>query len=472
MNRPVLPLPALDRGTGRPIAAQLAGHLRGVILRGELGPGARLASSRALADALGIARATVTTAYEQLAAEGYVSARQGSSVRVARGLHAGMVPPRGDARSPAFAATSRSAQPFATGAVDASMFPRLAWSRALARAWRDPRPLLGRIDPFGAPILREAIAAHLAQWRGLGVGAERIVVTSGAVESITLLARALLKPGDRVAVEDPGYLPIRDALSDAGLAAVPVRVDAQGFDPERLLAHARVRAVLVTPSRQFPMGPAMPVARRLALLAWAARTGALVIEDDFDSEYRYRGAPLPALASLDAAGRTIYLGSFSKVLSGALRIGWMALPDAALAPMRALLARTGTHASLVPQPALAELIATGRLARHIRRTRRVFAARQAALLAAADRHFAGLLDVQADPSGMHLVARLAPQLARRMTDREAAGRAEAAGITAAPISAHSSLRAPPQGLLLGFAGFAPPVLEDAAQHLARALRAR
>lgn len=471
MSRPVLPLPALQRGTATPIAAQLAAHLRGVILRGEVGPGVRLASSRALADALGIARATVTTAYEQLAAEGYVASRRGAGVHVAHGL--ATVPalrPRGE-RSRLAAPAAAPPVPFATGAMDASLFPRLAWSRALARAWRHPHPLLGRADPFGFAPLREAIAGHLAAWRGLGVGPERIVVTSGAVESIMLLSRVLLGLGDRVAVEDPGYLPIRWALRDAGVAVVPVRIDAQGLDPARLRRPAALRAVLVTPSRQFPMGPAMPVARRLALLAWAERAGALVIEDDFDSEYRYRGAPLPALAALEGGGRTVYLGSFSKVLSGVLRIGWMVLPPSSVAPMRAALARSGTHASLVPQPALAELITSGRLARHIRRTRRIFALRQAALLAAAARHFDGLLEVGAEASGMHLAARLAPALARRMDDIEASRRAEAHGLTAAPLSAHASLGAPPQGLLLGFAGFAPAVLEDAARRLAAALSA-
>ena len=471
MDRPVFPLPSLRRDAPTPITAQLATHLRGVILDGTLRPGAALASSRALADALGIARASVTTAYEQLAAEGYVTARQGAAVRVAHGLPAGPRPRDTTPRPRPPAAVPEPARPFATGAVDAALFPRLAWSRALARAWRDPRALLGRPDPFGFPPLREAIAAHLAEWRGLVVPAARIVVTSGAVESILLLARALLRPGERVAVEDPGYLPVRTALGDAGLRVVPLRIDAQGFDPARLESRRSVRAVLVTPSRQFPMGPAMPVARRLALLAWAARTGALVIEDDFDSEYRYRGAPLPALAGLDGAGRTLYLGSFSKVLSGALRIGWMVLPESALAPMQALLARSGSGASLVPQPALADFIVSGRLARHVRRTRRAFAARQAALLGAAGRHFDGLLEVGADPSGMHLVARLAPPLGRRMDDSEASRRAAAAGITAVPLSAHCSLRSPPQGLLLGFAGFPPRLLEESAARLAEALRA-
>jgi GntR family transcriptional regulator/MocR family aminotransferase len=283
--------------------------------------------------------------------------------------------------------------------------------------------------------------------------------------------RALLRAGDRVAVEDPGYLPARAALMRAGASAVPLRVD-HGFDPALLARRARVRAVLVTPSRQFPLGDAMPVARRLALLDWARRAGALVIEDDFDSEYRYRGAPLPALASLDAAGCTIYLGSFSKVFSASMRIGWMVLPDAALAPMRATLAESGTQASLVPQPALAEFVTSGRLARHIRRTRRIFAARQAALLAAGEQHFTGLLALQPAPSGMHLLAQFAPALARRMDDSEAARRATAAGVIAVPLSAHASLKPRPQGLLLGFAGFTPAALHDAARDLARALRMR
>lgn len=468
MTRPVLPLPVLDRAHRQPLSAQLAAHLRGLILQGRLAPGAALPSSRALAEQLGIARATVTIAFEQLAAEGYVAARQGARVLVAEGLaHTALrrppVPP------PPRRAPDRG-RPFATGALDASLFPRSAWARALARAWRDPRLLSDRPDPLGHLPLRQAIAGHLAEWRGLAAGPEAIVITSGAAESIALLAQALLRPGAQVVVEDPGYLPLRAALSRAGLAVRPVRVDAEGLDPRKLGARRGVRAVLVTPSRQFPLGHAMPVARRLALLAWAAREGALVIEDDFDSEYRFRGAPLPALAGLDGAGRTAYLGSFSKVFSGTLRIGWVVLPAAAVAPVRALLAQGGTQASLVPQPALADFIATGRLARHIRRTRRLYAARQAALLEQAAESLAGLLEILPDPSGMHLVAQLAPALARRMDDAEAARRAAAAGIVAQPVSAYASLRPAPQGLLLGFAGFPPAELRQAVRDLAHALR--
>jgi len=433
-----------------------------------MSPGAPLPSSRALAETLGLARATVTIAYEQLAAEGYVQARQGACVRVASGVHGRRTPVQSEAtrRESGSAVPPR---PFAIGALDASLFPGLAWARTLARAWHDPRPMLGRADPLGLPALRVAIAQHLAQWRGLAADPGRIVITSGAAESIALVVRALLHAGDRVAVEDPGYLPLRSALARSGARVMPLRADHEGFDPAQLARRARVRAVLVTPSRQFPLGHAMPVARRLALLDWARRTGALVIEDDFDSEYRYRGAPLPALASLDAAARTIYLGSFSKVFSPAVRIGWMVLPDTAVAPIRTALTEIGTHASLVPQPALAEFITTGRLARHIRRTRRIFATRQAALLDAGERHFGGLLSLAAEPSGMHLLAGCAPALARRMDDLEAARRAAAAGITVAPLSAHASLRPRPQGLLLGFAGFTAEALDVGVRRLAQAL---
>lgn len=476
MLRPVLPLPVLDRRAPAPVSVQLAAHLRGLILRGAIGAGALLPSSRALAESLGIARSTVVVAIEQLAAEGFVSARQGFGVRVAGGVHPARARPEAPPARPPPAPRPGAPLPFAIGAVDAALFPRLAWSRALARAWRAPgpalAPMLGRIDPLGHWPLRQAIAAHMAEWRGVAADPAQIVITSGASESLGLLARALLAPGAAVAVEDPGHPPIRTALARAGARVVPLRVDAEGLDPARLAARRALRAVLVTPSRQFPMGCVMPVARRLALLDWAARNGALVIEDDFDSEFRYRGTPLPALASLDGGARTVYLGSFGKVLSPALRISWMVLPEGALAAIRAALAEAAPQASLVPQPALAGLIAEGQLARHIRRARRAFAARQAALVRAAAIHLDQLLEVAPDTAGMHLVARLSPPLARRMDDRAAARLAEAAGLSVVALSALARLRPAPQGLLLGFAGFPPAALEQAAARLGAALRAR
>ena len=462
---------SLDRTAAGSLHAQLASQLRAMILARRIAPGARLPSTRALAQELGIARATAVLAMEQLASEGYVAGRRGAGVYVPASLPeqvlqvAAPAPLRPRSATPG----ARRPVPFMPGAVDPALFPQRAWARLLQRSWREPAALLGPADPFGWPALRAAIARHLAEWRGLAADPARILVTAGTVDALDVVAAVAFRPGDAVLVEDPGYAPVRHGLVRAGLAVAPVPVDGDGFDLEAgLRLRPDARGAFLTPSRQFPLGMALPLARRLVLLDWAQARDAFVVEDDFDSEYRYAGAPLPALGGLDRHGRTIYLGSFSKVLAPALRVGFAVLPEGLVGPAHDHLRRRGPLASPLAQPALAAFLDAGDYAAHIRRTRRVYARRLAALLEAL-RPLDGLLEPAPAGAGLHVVAWLGPRLAGA-GDRAVAAAAEAAGIVAGPLADHHAGPPGRPGLILGFSGFPEDRLQAAAVTLGRALR--
>jgi len=457
---------SLDRDSPQPLHAQLTEALRALILTGRAHPGTRLPASRQLAQDLTVSRQTALTALDQLIAEGYLETRIGAGTFVARDLPH-LAPPTTLAPAGPEPQGSRPLRPFHPGQPDMALFPHAAWARHLDRAWRHPDPgLLALPDPLGWPPLRAAITAHLSAWRGIACGSGQVVITSGAAETFELLARAAFRPGETVLTEEPGYAPMLAALERAGLHAQPMPVDGDGAI---LPDDSAARGAIVTPSRHHPLGVTLPLSRRLALLDWARRKAAWVIEDDYDSEFRYSGAPLPALASLEA-GRTIYVGSFSKLLSPTLRLGYVVVPPALLNAVRAPLAETGPRASLVPQPALAQFMDSGEFATHLRRMRRIYGQRQAALRAALERHLPGRLIASPDPSGMHLVCRIGPDLGG-FADTEIAARAGAAGVTLRPLSTYWTDGTGPQGLILGYAGFDAEALEAATLRLARALPA-
>ena len=445
---------SLDRQGG--LQAQLTEALRALVLTGAHA-GCRLPASRALAAELSVSRMVVTNAYDQLTAEGYLTARQGAGTFVAADLPPLAPKPR---RQEAPRAEPAALLPFQPGLPDARLFPHRLWARHLERAWARPDPgLLARSDLFGWAPLRQAIADHLSLWRGLDCRAEQVLVTGGAQDGFDILLHGLLPPGAGVALEDPGWPVLHDLMQRGGARPKPVRIDGGGLDPATL--GPGLSAVVVTPSRHYPTGVAMPLARRLALLAWAEAEGALVVEDDYDSEFRYRGQPLPALAGLDGLKRVIYAGSFSKLLSPALRIGYLVLPEALIGPARDYLRPTGSRASLLPQPALASFMAEGAFATHLRRARRIYAQRQAALVAALA-PLADVLDFGPEPSGMHLVARMAGD------DRALV--AGAKGLVLRALSAHALLPDPPRGLVLGYTAFDEGQLQAAAQRLAGLIR--
>lgn len=463
-----------DRASPVPLHAQLAAQLRAFVLSGRVAPGARLPSTRALASELGIARSTAVLAAAQLVAEGYAEGRRGAGLFVSRRLPEQSLQSPAPRRPPPRVAPpppSPPWRPFAVGALDPDLFPHEAWARLLQRGWRaHGAGMLRQPDPFGWPPLRAAIARHLGEWRGIDCDPACVVVTAGMADATALVAGCGFRRGDRVVVEDPGYRAIAEELLRCGLRPVPLRVDADGLDAARIPASRAARGArgaFVAPARQHPLGGAMPVGRRLALLAWAGRVDGLVVEDEYDGEYRYAGAPLPALTSLDRDGRVVHAGSFSKVLSRSLRLGYLVLPPALVGAARAQLRERPAAASIVAQPALAEFIASGDFAAHVRRTRRIYARRLEALLEAG-RAWRGLLDIEPTDCGLHVVVRFGARMPAGIGDREVVAAALEAGIAAAPLSASHAAPPRPRGLLLGFAGFPEEVLAEAMDRLGRA----
>ncbi len=472
---------SIDASATEPAYIQIYAGIRDLILSGRIAQGARLPASRALAAELGVARATAVAAYDQLAGEGYIEGRRGSGMYVAPFLpeHLMLVRPAagtrwsggaGGAAAPAELRGTRPIVPFRIG-PDPRLFPHADWARLLQESWRDGGAPWDRMpDPFGHMRLRAAIADHLAAWRGIAATPDEIVVTAGTADALDIVIRTLMAPGETVWMEDPGHAPLRAAIEAHGLQPHAVPVDREGFDLDRATAGGgSARAVIVTPSRQFPLGHTMPLARRLAMIEWASQTGSWIVEDDYDSEFRYSGRPLAALASLDETGRVIYLGSFSKIFSFSLRLGFIVAPRTLADAFRRTLERFGMRASLVAQPALAAFMETGRFARHLRRLRRTYQKRQAALMTALAEEFDGLLAAEPQGAGMHLTVDIDPALRRRMDDREISARAREAGIEVPALSASFHGPASRQGLLMGFAAFDEDELRHGAHRLKAAL---
>ncbi|MDP6566932.1 MAG: PLP-dependent aminotransferase family protein [Alphaproteobacteria bacterium] len=479
-----------QRRGGEPLYRQLYGELRDMILDGRLSAATRLPANRALAADLSLSRNTVATAMQQLLAEGYVETRHGDGTYVATELpdagpsEAPPIPTGDDVarhyglsrRGRALAAIGRGNtdpdRAFVPG-PDLSHFPFDVWGRLLARFWRRPGSELAACrDAGGYPPLRAAIAGYLGAVRGVRCSAEQVVVVSGAQQAIHLAAQVLLDHGDQALVEEPGYAGVRGALTSAGLRIGHAPVDDEGLMIHEGEARAPLaRMVCVAPSHQHPLGVVMSLRRRLDLIEWARRRRAWILEDDYDSEYRYAGRPLAALQGLDPSGRVIYVGSFSKVLFPSLRLGYLVVPpdlvEAFLRARRVL----DDHTSMLAQPVLAQFIADGHFAAHVRRMRRLYAARQKALLAAAERYLAPFLQVAPDEAGMHLIAWPTEALSRRLNDVQAAERAGAADVTVLPLSTSHAGRATRQGLMLGYAAHDEGVIEAAARRLGGALAA-
>jgi len=473
MDGPIL---VIDRDTGQPVGVQLVEGLRRGILGGALRPGDAVPSTRALATELGVSRSAVVSAYEQLAGEGYLEMRHGAPTRVAELMHDLARPtPRVTPDGPSLAGHATVRGDSAEPRTDPHPEPRLDLqpgrpstaridTRAWRAAWRHAAALEISSDSpplFGVERLREEIADHLRQARGVSCAADDIVVTAGTSEALALAASALpLLSGQPpvVAVEHPGYPSARRTLERRGARTVPTPVDGDGIIVDALRRMPRAPdAVLVTPSHQYPLGGRLPVAARLDLLEWARTADALVLEDDYDSEFRHLGPPLPALASLDEGGRVVLVGSFSKVLTPWIRLGYLVLPaNEALREAMALI-RTDERCPVpgVAQDAAAALLASGAVRRHIAAARRDYSHRRRLVLATLDgipgAPLSGL------DGGLHAVVRL-PDLA---TSAAVVARLAAEGVAVAPLADYSAVPGEEEpGIVLGYAGLSDTLLAE------------
>lgn len=481
---PLTLTPLTTEDLAGPLHRRLYFILRTAILDGRLTVGSRLPSSRAMARQMGVSRNTVMTALDQLSAEGFIGSRQGSGTRVI----ARPPPPSLAAREPVRQslphgrAVSRRAReltelrlpfghgsllPLAPGLPDLDAFPHREWSRLLARRWRrPPRRLMAPHDAAGHADLRAAIAEHLGRTRAVRCTPDQIIMVAGSQQGLDLAARVLLDPGDQAMIEDPCYGGLKGVLHAAGAEPVPVKVDHHGFDPElaeRLWPQARLACV--TPSHQFPSGGTMPLERRLALIDWANRRGGWIVEDDYDSDFRYAGAPLAALQGLDAGNRTIYCGTFSKSMFPALRLGWLVVPQDLLPVFLAVRRMADVAPSALTQAAMADFMVEGLFAAHLRRMRSLYAERRLILAQAASRHLKGLLEVTTGDAGIHGIGWLPPEI----DDRVAAAAAHAHGVAPSPLSRYRLDSGPP-GLIIGYGNTASATIEGAISTLAKALR--
>jgi GntR family transcriptional regulator/MocR family aminotransferase len=442
-------------------SAQIYQQIRSAILDGRLRAGEPLPPSRELAERLQVARNTVLVAYDRLAGEGFATGKVGAGTFVEGALPprreegpgggppVGMLRPRAFWDAPWDPPDLSAEQPrfdFRPGLPDARLFPYEGWRRLMSRELRPPAVGTGHYgDPAGHAGLRAAIARHVGVSRGVRADAADIVITNGIQQAIDLIGRVLLDQGASAAVENPGYPPPRLLLESLGARVVPVPVDDEGLVVDALPGDARL--VYVSPSHQFPLGMAMSLRRRMALLAWAARRGAAIIEDDYDSEFRFTGHPIEPLHSLDRDGRVIYVGSFSKSMLPTLRLGFLVAPPSLRRALRMAKFLSDWHTPLPPQAALARFIDEGKLARHVRRMRVQYQARYRRIRDVLGRDFTGLLEPIPSSAGLHLSAISQTGTAEDMLN--VLQHAQSVGASFFPLSDFTAGQAQP-GLVIGY----------------------
>ncbi len=478
---------AVAETPGVPMYRQLYEQLRAAILDGRLRPGAQLPSTRGLSEELAVARNTVMGAYEQLLAEGYLEGETGSGTYVARTL------PEEILHAPAVRSTrsqvrttvglSRRGQlfsrdllrvhfdeipkPFRPGVPALDYLPFDLWSRLLAKhSRRVPMHFLAYGDPGGYRPLREAIAQYLAAVRAVNCDAAQVIIVSGAQQALDLAARLLLDAGEEAWIEDPGYNGARAALLAAGVKPVGIPVDEAGIDVdagERLSPRARL--AYVTPSHQYPTGVVMTLPRRLELLRWAERRQSWILEDDYDSEYRYASRPVASLQGLDTSGSVMYCGTFSKVLFPSLRLGYLVVPPQLVDGFSCAKSVLDRHSPTIEQAVLAEFIADGHLARHFRRMRLLFLERQTVLLESLHNELGGAVEVRSHDAGMHVVG----WLEKGKSDGVVSRRARQLGLEVPALTTYREKAGGRGGLVLGYAAYTERQISQAVKKLAEAV---
>ena len=455
---PVDLLLELDRGGDLPLHEQIERGLRDAIRGGQLAAGATLPSSRGLATELGVSRGVVTSAYDQLAAEGFLQTRQGAPVRVAPAVRAQAPRP---AAPPLLA---RFAYEFSPGLPDLAGFPRDRWLRSLRSAWRQAAlDAFGYGDPRGVPELREALSDYLGRVRGAAADAEHLLICTGFRQGLSLACRWLRANGiEHVALEEPGWHAQRLIVEEAGLEARPIPVDAHGIDVGALRASG-ADVVVVTPAHQVPTGGVLSAERRAGLIEWAERGDRLIIEDDYDAEFRYDRAPIGALQGLRPE-RVVYGGSVSKTLSPILRVGWLVAPEWLMTDLRREKLYDDLATGTLEQLALASFIESGDLARHLRRVRPVYRRLRDAALRALARHLP-----QAPPIGVAAGLHLYVRLPSDCDERALVLAARRQGVRVEGTARHwSDPREAPPALVLGYGAAAEPAIDQGIAALARA----
>lgn len=477
---------SLDPRSRIALHRQIYGGVREAIVKGTLRRGERLASTRAFAQQLRVSRNTVLAAIEQLIAEGFLETRLGSGTYVTQTLPEYLSTPlrRVTARSQRTAdchisvrgsalaafgthAPAGGARTFRPGVPDLDAFPRQLWARLAARTWRRASAqILGYADPAGYGPLRAAIARYLVDARGVQCQPDQVIVVAGSQQALHVAAHVLLDEGDSAWVEDPGYPGARAALLSAGADVVPISVDREGLtlNPRRLRSNPP-RLIYVSPSHQFPLGVTMTLTRRLQLLHEADACGAWIVEDDYDSEYRYASRPIAALQGLGDGAQVVYVGTFSKVLAPCLRLGYLVVPATLVEKFASARSLIDRESPTVDQAVLADFIDEGHFERHITRMRRVYASRRNALVESAQHHLGGLLELEPGDAGLHVLGWL-PQ---GVDDREAAGHAAVHGVAVMPLSAFCSRSLPRGGLILSYGASNVEAIHEVMPRLARAL---
>ena len=481
---------SLDEEAPTPLYRQLYAAVRNAVLSGMLAPGSRLPASRTLADDLGISRNTVSIAFEQLLAEGYVEGKVGAGTYVCRSLpdhhsqiQATAAPLAASAqgnrrlskRGAAYVANSEqrywtgaSPEPFFLWHPAQDSFPFKHWARLVGRHWREsPSRFLGFGEPAGFRPLREAIAAYVKSARGLRCTAEQVLITSNVDRACHLVSLVLLDDCDTAWIEDPGYLVARPDLLGGGTRSIPVPIDAEGLDvAQGMRCGPKSRLACVLPSLHYPLAVTMSLQRRLALLDWASQSDSWILEIDYGCEFRFRGRPLAALQGLDRHHRVIYYGSFRQMMFPGLALSYLVVPRDLADSFAAALVTVDSQAISVYQAAMADFINEGHFARHVRRMRRLYAEKQAAFLKAVSQHLAGLLDVQPSDGGFHLVGWLPPGV----DDVAAADAAARHGVNVTPLSRCAVGKLQRGALLMGYGALSIRQIWSGTSQLATALR--
>jgi len=483
-------LVSLDRSSQEPLYTQLYEALRQAIVNRELPRRTRLPSTRTLADRLDISRNTAIEAFDRLRAEGYLESQVGSGTYVTEHLpeqHTQVRRPvpkstpslhLEDQESTGLALSARAdrlgrgalsllddpvrRKAFRPGVPAFDAFPIETWSKLTSRRWRSlPADQLVYGDPAGYAPLREAVAEHLRTARGARCEAEQVLITTGIQQAFTLVTRVLLNPGDEVCIEDPGFPRMRAAFIAAGARTRSVPVDEEGFAVSAI-EEASPEMVSITPSHQYPLGITMSADRRIDLLDWSSDQDVWILEDDYDSEFRYAGQPIAALQGMDNDRRVLYTGTFSKVLFPALRLGYLVVPPNLVAPFQKMRAVSDRCPPRVPQMVLTDFIEKGHFDAHIRQMRTLYATRQAALVEALDEHLGSFVEVAPSDAGLHLVGRL-PE---GVDDRAVSNRLADHGLIALPLSYYTERSLERGGLLLGYAAVPEERIQNEVRRMA------